>query len=84
MVLAALLMAATAGIFITPWSALLLAAVLLVFLLSTAPFTRKAWSKDKPVALASPFLLFVRAAALGFGYAWGLVKPAAINEEGNG
>jgi GT2 family glycosyltransferase len=81
MLLAALMLAAGAGMLITPWSALLLAAALFLFLLSAAPFMSKAWPKDKPVALASPFLLLVRAGALGFGYAWGLVKPAAIYEE---
>jgi hypothetical protein len=51
--------------------------------MSAVPFIRKAWAKDKLVALASPFLLFVRAGALGFGYAWGLAKPAQILEQGN-
>ncbi|MFN2124760.1 MAG: glycosyltransferase [Candidatus Promineifilaceae bacterium] len=80
MLLVALALAAAAGLLITPWSALLLAVVLLLFLLSAAPFIWKAWAKDKAVALASPFLLLVRAGALGFGYAWGLVSPAPILE----
>ncbi len=76
MLLAALLPAAAVGILITPWSALLLALVLGLFLISTLPFLRKAWRKDKAVALAAPFLLLARAVALGLGYAWGLARPA--------
>ncbi len=44
------------------------------FLVTTVPFTIKAWGKDKAVALLSPFLLWVRAATLGFGYAAGMVS----------
>lgn len=72
----ALMMAALAGVVVTRWSALLLVATTVAFLLSAAPFLRKAWSKDKAVAIASLVLLFVRAAALGVGYAWGLISPA--------
>jgi len=43
-----------------------------LFLLSTLPFTFKAWSKDPSVAVISPSLLFVRALALGVGFAVGL------------
>ncbi|WP_420644286.1 glycosyltransferase [Candidatus Leptofilum sp.] len=55
----------------------ILAAILLlgVFKLSTLPFLQKAWRKDWAVCLASPWLLFCRALALGLGYAWGLVRP---------
>ena len=74
--LVALMLAALAGVILTRWSALLLAAIVFVFLLSGAPFLRKAWSKDKSVALVSPILLFARAAALGAGYTWGLIRPA--------
>jgi GT2 family glycosyltransferase len=45
----------------------------LVFLLSTIPFMVKAWPKDRIVALASPGLLFLRALALGTGFASGLL-----------
>jgi glycosyltransferase involved in cell wall biosynthesis len=55
-------------------AALLGLIALLAFLASTLPFLRKAWPKDRPVALISPFLLAVRAAALGFGTAWGMVR----------
>ena len=84
MLLVALMVAAAAGLIITPWSALPLGAALLLFLLSAAPFLGKAWAKDRAVALASPFLLLVRAGALGFGYGWGLVKPAVIGDEETG
>ena len=45
----------------------------LIFLLSTFPFVVKAWLKDPPVAVISPALLFLRALALGTGFAAGLV-----------
>jgi GT2 family glycosyltransferase len=62
-----------AGLFWPPlwWSTGFLA---LLFLLSTLPFAVKAWRKDKLVAILSPALLFVRALALGLGFAVGLVK----------
>ncbi len=41
------------------------------FGLTTLPFCRKAWRKDRYVALLSPALLFVRAAALGAGFVLG-------------
>jgi hypothetical protein len=81
MLLAALAMVGLLGMLITPWSAIFLGTALLLFFLSAVPFIRKAWAKDKMVALASPFLLLIRAGALGFGYAWGLVKPAQILEQ---
>ncbi len=48
---------------------------LLLFGLTTLPFAAAAWGKDKAVALAAPVLLAGRAAALGFGYAWGVLRP---------
>ncbi|MDJ0753043.1 MAG: sugar transferase [Ardenticatenaceae bacterium] len=48
------------------------------YLISTVPFVSKAWPKDRAVAVSSPGLLAVRAAALSFGYAWGLLKPDAL------
>jgi GT2 family glycosyltransferase len=48
-----------------------------LFLVSTLPFLKKAWRKDPAVCLISPWLLFIRALALGIGYAWGLVRPLA-------
>ncbi|HSM58537.1 MAG TPA: sugar transferase, partial [Candidatus Sulfomarinibacteraceae bacterium] len=70
---AALLSAA--GILFTGWSAILLALFLLLFLATTVPFVRKAWKKDRAVAIAAPLLLGVRALGLGFGYAWGTLRP---------
>lgn len=84
MLLVALLFVATAAALVLPvltptplsWAALPLALLLLAFLATTAPFVRKAWPKDRAVALASPLMLALRAAALGFGYAGGIVRPA--------
>lgn len=71
MALAALLLAAAGGaVFLWPLR-LLLGTIVTLFLLTTLPFCHKAWPKDRAVALAAPFLLLVRALALGFGFAWG-------------
>ena len=60
------------GLFIPPlWVFTLL--LFVIFQATAVPFIRKAWGKDRPVALASPFLLMVRATALGFGYALGML-----------
>ncbi len=53
----------------------LLLLTLLLFLATTLPFVKKAWPKDRAVALASPPLLAVRALTLGLGYGWGLLRP---------
>jgi glycosyltransferase involved in cell wall biosynthesis len=45
----------------------------LLFLLTTLPFACKAWGKEPVVAVISPGLLFVRALALGMGFASGLL-----------
>ncbi|MCB0037388.1 MAG: glycosyltransferase family 2 protein [Anaerolineales bacterium] len=58
------------------------AGVLTLFCITTLPFVRKAWGKDKTVALAAPFLLMVRALALTIGYIWGTAVPqTAITAE---
>ena len=49
----------------------------LVFLASTLPFVYKAWKKDPPVTIIAPGLLFVRALALGMGFAAGLASNRA-------
>ncbi len=79
--LIALLIAALfGGLIFRPflWAA---AAVMAIFVITTVPFVRKAWVKDRAVAAAAPFLLAVRAAALGFGYAWGMVRRQVEREE---
>ncbi len=57
------------------WGLLLPAGILLLFLFTTLPFVRKAWRKDRTVAVAAPLLLMVRALALGLGYTWGTLRP---------
>jgi hypothetical protein len=42
--------------------------------LTTLPFIRKAWRKDRTVALLAPLLLFVRAWALGVGFMLGNLR----------
>lgn len=73
--LVALMLLALAAALIWSWSWPLAATLSLLFLATTIPFSLKAWKKDRAVGLASPILLFVRALALGFGYAWGVVRP---------
>lgn len=69
--LAGLMLLTAVAVWLFPFSGWLFTAAALLFLLSTFPFCRKAWPKDHAVALAAPFLLLVRALALGFGFAWG-------------
>lgn len=67
------------------WAALLPAFLLLLaFLFTTIPFTRKAWGKDRAVAAVSPLLLFGRAAALSAGYAAGILRPRREIDDGAG
>lgn len=74
-VLAALLLAALPpALLFPPLTAVSLLAAF-AFFLTTLPFVRKAWPKDRLVALAAPPLLLARAAALGAGTAWGLLRP---------
>jgi len=52
---------------------LLAPAITTVLFLATAlPFMVKSWPKDQAVSIFSPFLLFLRACALGFGFMAGL------------
>jgi glycosyltransferase involved in cell wall biosynthesis len=53
----------------------------LFFLLTTFPFVMKAWSKDPPAAVISPALLFIRALALGMGFASGLLFNLGAREQ---
>jgi exopolysaccharide biosynthesis polyprenyl glycosylphosphotransferase len=50
------------------------AAAVVAFLISELPFVLKAWRKDRAVALIAPFMLAVRALALGSGYAVGSLR----------
>lgn len=67
--------ALTASI-LTSWALLPLFALVAAFLLTTIAFVAKAWPKDKGVALVSPFMLAVRATALGIGYGLGTINPS--------
>jgi glycosyltransferase involved in cell wall biosynthesis len=50
----------------------------LAFLLTALPFVRKAWRKDRHVAVVAPFLLVVRALALGLGFAAGVLSSGFL------
>ena len=56
------------------WGWMLLSASLLVLCCSIVPFCFTAIRKDFLVGLCSPFLLVVRAASIGSGAIWGLLK----------
>lgn len=61
------------------WSGALIVGLvaLAAFLASAVPFTVKALRRDRPVAFVAPGLLFLRALALGAGFAAGLLGLAA-------
>jgi cellulose synthase/poly-beta-1,6-N-acetylglucosamine synthase-like glycosyltransferase len=48
--------------------------LLLGFSLTTLPFLAKAWRRDRPIAFIAPFMLALRALALGLGYFFGLLQ----------
>lgn len=73
--LIALALLALAAAAILPWTWPVAAVILALFVATTIPFIRKAWGKDKAVAVAAPELLAVRALALGFGYSFGVLRP---------
>jgi lipopolysaccharide/colanic/teichoic acid biosynthesis glycosyltransferase/glycosyltransferase involved in cell wall biosynthesis len=75
MALMAVVYASAAAVVLFSWAALLNLFLLTLFLLTTISFVHKAWPKDQVVALASPFLLALRATGLGLGYGWGILKP---------
>jgi lipopolysaccharide/colanic/teichoic acid biosynthesis glycosyltransferase/glycosyltransferase involved in cell wall biosynthesis len=60
---------------VTRWAQLPMLLALLALLASVFPFARKAWAKDRMVALFSPLGLAIRATALGLGYVWGVARP---------
>jgi cellulose synthase/poly-beta-1,6-N-acetylglucosamine synthase-like glycosyltransferase len=74
-ILMALMLLAAVATLVLSWSNFVLVIVTLAFLATTIPFCGKAWVKDRTVALVSPFMLAVRALALGAGYGWGLIRP---------
>ena len=77
LILIMLLVTSALAMVLFSWARLVLLATSLAFLATTLPFAGKAWPKDRTVAVASPFLLLVRALALGAGYLWGTLKPQA-------
>ncbi len=62
------------GLFFQPFL-FLTGLFVLIFLMTTLPFMRKAWHKDRTVALLSPWMLGIRALTLGIGFAWGWTHP---------
>jgi exopolysaccharide biosynthesis polyprenyl glycosylphosphotransferase len=72
--LLAIILIAVVSTLLTPWGVVTLMMMIAAFFASTVPFLAKAWPKDRTVTLVAPFLLATRAMALGFGYAWGLMK----------
>lgn len=60
---------------VTVLAQLLWLLIFLAFFCTTIPFVRKAWHKDKTIAIVSPLFIAIRALALGFGTTAGLLKP---------
>lgn len=56
------------------WGRMLTLLVAAFFVLSISPFTFGALKKDFRAGIAAPFLLFVRAASIGLGILWGLLR----------
>jgi cellulose synthase/poly-beta-1,6-N-acetylglucosamine synthase-like glycosyltransferase len=80
LLIAAMLAGLGLMIFIRPAGLLALLAGIF-FLFSTIGFVRQGWAKDWPAALVAPVLLAARATALGFGYAWGLLRPVRFDRK---
>jgi glycosyltransferase involved in cell wall biosynthesis len=47
---------------------------------SGLPLYRKIWQRDRPVLLIAPWLLLIRAYALGVGFLWGAVRLALVGQ----
>jgi lipopolysaccharide/colanic/teichoic acid biosynthesis glycosyltransferase/GT2 family glycosyltransferase len=75
--LAALLYLSALALVITQWAIYPLVVLALTFLLTTVPFVRKSWRKDRTIGLIAPFMMAARATALGLGYGWGVIRPRA-------
>lgn len=63
------------AILLPVWGSVLVLLMLIAFFATTLPFAVKAWPKDRAVAVASPWFLFLRAAALSIGYLRGIIRP---------
>jgi lipopolysaccharide/colanic/teichoic acid biosynthesis glycosyltransferase/GT2 family glycosyltransferase len=73
--LAALLLAVLGAVMVSPWLLLLPAFILMLFLVTTLPFVRKAYAKDPVIGIVAPWMLGIRALALGLGYLLGTIRP---------
>ncbi len=58
----------------SPISAYLPASLLALLLLTTIPFSAKAWRRGQGLGLASPFILILRSAAFSLGLVYGAFK----------
>ena len=75
-----IMMALMAGTFLFPtlWKYTLAAAAL--FVAASLPFVRRALAVGLDVAVAVPFILFLRAVALGLGLIWGVLTLPLANQ----
>ena len=79
-----LLLAASTGAALLDGRALFIAfASVLFFLMTTVPFVRATYRRDRLIALLAPFFLFVRAVSLAAGFVAGLLKEG-IRKIGRG
>lgn len=74
LLLAALLLLLLVGGVFWPWFWIGAVTVLVLFLLTTLPFVRWAWPRDRAVALAWPWITLARSLVQGVGLAWGLLR----------
>lgn len=75
MAMMALIYLLMTSLVITRWAALPLALLLFLFIISSLPFSQKAWKKDRVIAVVASPMMAVRATALGLGYGWGVIRP---------
>ena len=47
---------------------------------SGLPLYQKIWQRDRPVLVLAPWLLFVRAWALGLGFLWGFIRLVLLKQ----
>ncbi|MFH0880858.1 MAG: glycosyltransferase [Lentisphaerota bacterium] len=64
---------------LVPWALLGVAALWVAVLALAMPFARKAWTKDRRVALAAPGIIFLRSAVLAVGSLLGVFRSLGLH-----
>lgn len=79
LLLAGLLLLLLSGGVLWQWLWIGALLVLLLFLLTTLPFARWSWARDRAVALVWPWVTLMRSVVQGFGLAWGLLRLGLLS-----